>query len=102
MLAMKTNAPGATAALVCGILAIVLCWFPIAGLVLGIIAIVSANKAKRRASEDPDAFEQGGIRVAGFVCGIVGTALAGIYNLIWISAIMFAKSAIDAANPYNF
>ena len=82
---MKESPPGSVAALVCGILAIVLCWFPIAGLVLGIVSITSANKARRRAAADIESYEQGGIRVGGFVCGIVGTCLAGIYTLYWLA-----------------
>ena len=91
---MKVNPPGAVAALVCGILSIVLCWFPIAGLVLGIVAILQAGKARQHASADPDAFEQGGVRVGGFVCGIVGTVLSGIYNVYWIVFALFVGVAI--------
>jgi hypothetical protein len=91
---MKVNPPGAVAALVCGILSIVLCWFPIAGLVLGIVAILQAGKARQRAAADPATFEQGGVRVAGFVCGVVGTSLSGVYNLYWIVFALFIGVAM--------
>jgi len=90
---MKENAPGAVASLVCGILAIVLCWFPLAGLVLGIVAIVMANKAKAAAASNPERFHPGGVRVGGFVCGIIGTILAGIYTIYWIVVVLFVSSA---------
>lgn len=90
---MKVNPPGAVAALVCGILSIVFCWVPIAGLVLGIIAILQAGKAKRIASSDGERYEQGGVRVGGFVCGIVGTCFAGIYTIYFVLFVVLLAGA---------
>ena len=90
---MKTNAPGAVASLVCGIISIVLCWVPIVGLVLGIIAIVAAGKAKGAAQANPEKFEMGGVRVGGFVCGIIGTVLSGIYSIWWVIAVAALSGA---------
>ena len=92
---MKVNPPGAVAALVCGICSIVFCWFPIAGLVLGIVAILQANKAHRFAVADPDEFVPGGVRVAGFVCGIVGTCFSAIYTIYWIVAFAILAPVIS-------
>jgi uncharacterized membrane protein len=81
------NPPGAVGALVCGILAIVFCWFPFAGLPLGIIALVLAIKAKKAVSQNPGKFAPGGMRTAGFVLGIIGTVFSAIYLVVWILAI---------------
>ena len=91
---LKKNAPGAVTSLVCGILAIVLCWFPVVGLTLGIVALVSASRARYRAMESPEQYGSGGVRVAGFVCGIVGTVFAGIYSVYWMILLTFFGAAI--------
>ncbi len=58
---------GATASLVLGILSL---FIPFVGLVLGIIAIVLGNKARKQPN--------GGLGAAGFVLGIIGTVLGSI------------------------
>lgn len=70
----QANNGKATASLVLGIISIVFVmgtfytsWI---GLILGILAIILGNKARK---ETP-----GGIATAGFVCGIVGTALRAV------------------------
>ena len=68
----------ATTSLVCGIIAIVLgCLVPIAGIILGIIAVVTGNKAKRILPP-----EQRGSANAGFICGIIGIVVAVIFWII--------------------
>lgn len=81
---MKTNAPGAVSSLVCGIIAVVLCWIPVAGIILGVIAIIHSRKAKVAVQDSPDLYEGTGIAIGGLVCGIVGTAVSGVYNLIYL------------------
>jgi hypothetical protein len=78
------NPPGAVGSLVCGIVSIVVGWFPIAGIVLGIIAIVLAGKAKKAAIAQPTVYVQGGMRVAGLVCGIIGLVWCSIVTIMWI------------------
>ncbi len=95
---MKSNAPGAVASLVCGIISIVFCWVPIAGLVLGIIAIVSANKAKATAAQSPERYEAGGVRVGGFICGIIGTVFSGVYHIFWL----FITTAVTATSSSGY
>ena len=94
---MKTNAPGAVASLVCGIISIVLCWVPIVGLVLGIIAIVAAGKAKGAAQANPEKFEMGGVRVGGFVCGIIGTVLSAIQTVSFLLGLALIAGGAAAA-----
>lgn len=85
---VTTQAPSPTAALVCGILAIVLCFIPIVGIVLGIVAIVLAGKY----------FKQGGTAgagKAGRICGIIGIVCSGIMIVINIITLVLALSALD-------
>jgi type II secretory pathway pseudopilin PulG len=74
--AILMPAPGAKAAKVCGILAIVLALtcagIPIA-IVLGIVALVKHGKAKRLARAQPDVYEP--VPATGLVTGIIGLAL---------------------------
>lgn len=70
--------PGGTASLVCGILAAALGFFiPIAGLVLGIIAIVQAKK-----------WPGSGKAKAGRICGIIGIVLAALSFILGIVAML--------------
>ena len=74
-----TQAPGARAAKVCGILAILFALscagVPIA-LILGIVALVKQGKAKRLAKAAPDQYES--VPATALVTGIIGLALAAI------------------------
>lgn len=88
--------PSPTGALVCGILAIVFCFIPIIGIVLGIVAIVLAGKY----------FKAGGTQgqgKAGRICGIIGLILAVlmlILNItIAIGALMF--DSFDTPSRYT-
>lgn len=70
--------PGGTASLVCGILAAALGFFsPIAGVVLGIIAIVQAKKWPGSSKAK-----------AGKVCGIIGVVLAALSFVLGIVAVL--------------
>lgn len=64
-----TNAPGAVSSLVCGIVGLFFC-----GIILGIVAIVQANSAKRAIERDPR-YSGGGMATAGLVLGIIGLVL---------------------------
>ncbi len=105
-----TPAPGAKAAKVCGILAIVFAatcvGFPVA-LVLGIVAIVQHGKAKRLAKAQPEAFAP--VPATGLVTGIIGLVLSvllipmvGVVGAIAIPAFITqrdrARSAAVQAN----
>ena len=89
-------APGAKAAKVCGILAIVLAFtcvgIPLA-IVLGIVALVQQGKAKRLAKADPQAYQP--VPATGLVTGIIGLVLpvlmlpfVGIVSAIAIPALL--------------
>ncbi|WP_182199653.1 DUF4190 domain-containing protein [Paraliobacillus salinarum] len=76
----------AIASLVLGILSIVIPWI---GFILGIIAIVLANKAFKEIAQYQLAGR--GMAVAGLTTGIVGTAIYGLLLLFFIIGI----AAID-------
>lgn len=81
-------APSATPALVCGILAIVFCFIPIVGIVLGIVAIVLAGKY----------FKAGGTLgqgTAGRICGIIGIVLSVIMMIFSAITMFTALQLID-------
>lgn len=104
-------APGAKAAKVCGILAIVFALtcvgIPVA-VVLGIVALVQHGKAKRLARARPEAYEP--VPATGLVTGIVGLVLpilllpvAGIVSAIAIPALLGQRArAREMALRANF
>lgn len=70
-----------TPALILGILAIVFCWIPIIGIILGIVAIVQAGKYFRAGGTE-------GTAKGGKICGIIGIVLSGlmiIFSLISVA-----------------
>ncbi|HEX9010858.1 MAG TPA: hypothetical protein VF804_10875 [Holophagaceae bacterium] len=103
-------APGAKAAKVCGILAIVFALtcigIPVA-LVLGIVALVQHAKAKRLAAAQPGAYAP--VPATGLVTGIIGLALpvflvpvVGIASAIAIPALLGQRGrARDKAVVFN-
>ena len=101
---MKPHPPGAVASLVCGILAIILGAVPFLGIVLGIIAIIAASRARSHAMDKPDAYQGGGLHTAGLVTGIIGTvmsSLATLWSLLVFSLIaaLIAAAAHGMAHP---
>lgn len=103
-------APGARAAKVCGILAIVLALtcvgIPFA-LILGVVALVQHGKAKRLAKADPQRYAP--VPATGFVTGIIGLVLpvvmlpfAGIVSAIAVPALLAQRErAREAAVQHN-
>jgi hypothetical protein len=72
----RQTAPGATAALVCGIVGVFICQ-----IVFGIIAIVKANEAKRAIAADPR-YDGAGMATAGLVLGIIDLVIFAIAVLV--------------------
>jgi len=73
----------AVAALVLGILSIVLCYV---GFVAGVIAIVLAVLAKR--DIDRDGLDGRALATAGMVCGIVGTVVQLLLDVLVLIALL--------------
>lgn len=63
---IKKNAPGAVAGLVCGVIGIF-----VFGIVLGIIAIVMGNGAKKKVKEHPELYTGDGMGTAAIVLGVI-------------------------------
>ncbi len=90
---MQQPLPNATAVLVLGILSIVLCCcYGIVGLILGVIAIVLAGKAKALYNSNPDAYTPASFKNlnAGRVCAIIGIALSALSlaYYVWLIAVI--------------
>ena len=72
------DAPGATVALVLGIIGLFL-----AGMILGIIALVMGIKAKKAITENPGMYGGSGKATAGIVLGIIAIVGWGIGLIFW-------------------
>lgn len=81
-----------TAALVCGILAIAFCGFPIVGVILGIVAIVLATKAVKRSGKN-------GKTTAGKICGIIGLVLSVLMFVLGLALAIWGATYLS--NPYD-
>lgn len=86
--AQQSSSSKGTAALVCGILAIVFCWFPIASIVLGIIAIIFAVRTKKASGKS-------GKTTASLVCAIIGMVLAVIMIVVTLVVGFATMQAIN-------
>lgn len=72
----------ATGALICGIAAIILCWLPLLGVILGIVAIVLAGSYIKSGGT-------AGTAKGGRICGIIGIVLA---VLMFIGSMVFGMA----------
>jgi hypothetical protein len=82
--------PNATAVLVLGILSIVFCWcYGIIGTILGIIALVLANKDLKLYKENPRKYSESSYKNlnAGRVTAIIGLSLSALFLLYLIVVI---------------
>ncbi len=89
--APQATPPSPTAALVCGILAIVFCFIPIVGIILGIVAIVKAGQYFKQGGQE-------GSGKAGKICGIIGIVLS-VLMMVWTAFATFA--ALTALDKYD-
>ena len=76
--ARKQTATGANESVVVGIIGLF-----IAGLILGIVALLLAEKAGRSIREDPDRYEGQGAVAAGKVLGVIDL-MTGMFFAIWL------------------
>jgi hypothetical protein len=77
----KTNAPGAVASVVYGVLGLFIC-----GLIFGILAISKANEAKKAIAADPR-LGGAGLANTGRVLGILALVFFGLFLLIRLAAV---------------
>lgn len=80
--------PGAVTSLICGILSVLCCGMPVAGLVLGIVAIVTAGRARSAVQAAPDRYQPSGLATGGLVTGIIGTVLSTLVILFWATVLL--------------
>ena len=69
----------AIAGMVCGILSIILWWFPVIGLVLAIVGTSVSGKAISNVNKGNASGK--GMAIAGLVCGIVGLVFSLPFTL---------------------
>jgi hypothetical protein len=82
-------------ALVCGILSIVLFWFPFAGLPAAIVGVVLGVMGKKKAAM---LGFRSGIATAGMICSIVGTAVNVLCIVCWIQVAKDVWSVVSACS----
>jgi hypothetical protein len=88
--------PNGTTTLVLGICSIVFSCVLI-GLILGIIAISIGSKGKKLYKLNPSGYTGYGALNAGYICGIIGTILGGIYILYYIIWTIILGAAFSSA-----
>jgi hypothetical protein len=92
------NLPNSTAVLVLGILSILGCFcYGIVGLILGIIALVLAQKDLKMLNASPSSYNASSANnmKAGRVCAIIGVCLSGLYFLILVGYLVIVGSMIS-------
>ena len=103
---IREQLPNSSGTLVMGILSIVCICCGVGllvGLVLGILAIVYAKKAKALYDENPDRYTETSVKNAnaGRICGIVGLCVAGAWVLFAISFWILMMLGIIAGAGLN-
>ena len=79
----KEKAPGATMALVFGIIAWVTCWGPI-GVIFGFMTFGKAKKAKAAHAANPDQYSDPKVfNIIGKIGAWFGVVVGLIYTVIW-------------------
>ena len=90
-------APGAVVSLVCGIIGVAV---GCTGLVMGIIALTNAKKARAAIAANPGVYGGEGMATAGHVLGIIGI-IWGCLALIWIIGYFTCLGAIFSTAAHN-
>ena len=104
---IREQLPNSSAALVMGILSIVCicCGFgAVIGVVLGILSIVFAKKAKMLYEENPTRYTESSVKNAdaGRICGIVGLCVAAMWVLCALSFWMLMVLGVIASTGFPF
>jgi len=89
--------PNSTVILVLGIFSIVGCWcFGIPGLILGIITMVLAKQANQLYLLEPGRYSISSYNNmnAGRICAIIGTALSGLYIILFIVKVIILGATL--------
>ena len=90
----KRNLPNGTAVLVLGIMSIVTCCcYGFVGLILGIIAVVLANKDLKLYQESPELYLNYKNLSIGKILGIIGIVLSSLFLIVILYAEIFVGEA---------
>lgn len=81
------------AAMILGIVSIVFCCLHIVAIACGIVAIVLAKKEEQKGMGN-------GFTKAGFICGLIGAILGGIFLIYWIIAVALRGSIAFRSHRY--
>ena len=85
----------AIGSLVCGIIGIITCAVPALPIVLGILAIIFGNMAKKKLPAG-----ETGMATAGFICGIVAVILAVIILIVLAVMLAIVGTAVATGLSY--
>jgi hypothetical protein len=80
------NAPGAKESLIWAIVGFFIC-----GFIMGPIAIVKANQAKKAIAADPQRYSGAGLADAAMVIGIIDTILHVVFLFVKVSGIALRR-----------
>lgn len=94
----RPSVPGAVVSLVCGIVGVAV---PIAGLVLGIIAIVQSRKAKAALAQNPGTYGGGGMATAGLVLGIIAVVVGSFWALYIVCGLVFLLTWVGPGHHFR-
>jgi len=92
-MAKEENNGLSIASMVCGIVAVILFWFPYLGLPSGVVAIVLYLKSIKKGIKN-------GFATTGLITGIVGIALSIIMLLFVVLALVAIDSIVGAGGYY--
>lgn len=95
--------PNATAALILGILSILLCWlYGILGIACGIIGLVLSNKDLKLYKENPGVYTKSSYNNsnAGRICSIIGLSLSALWLIYVIVVVLILGSALWSFGSY--
>lgn len=100
----QVSLPNATAVLILGIVSIIMCCCYGSGLVLGIIALILANRDMKRYFANPGMFtaaSYSNLR-AGRVCAIIAVSIAAIYIIFMVVIIAtFGWATLHDPNAFR-
>lgn len=91
----------AVASLILGIVAIVFCWFPVIGIIAGVIALILGIIQLSRLNNSQEKKGKG-MSIAGIITGIIGVVISVIIVIvIATTASVFFNSVNDYSNKQN-
>lgn len=99
----QSSVPNAGGTLALGIISIATCWlWGVPGVICGIIALVLHKKDKEVYLSDPERYDNSfKTSKAGFICGIIGLSISGLFLFLIIIQLIFVGSAAFATGGFR-